>query len=188
MIGYLSGKIISKTNKTLLIDVNGIGYSVFCSNPTIQQNKIGQETKLYIHTHVREDALELYGMATAEETEFFKQMIGISGVGPKSALGIFEVAKLGDIKKAIAHGDPSLLTKVSGIGKKTAELIIIKLKDKNVVLDLSGDEIGSQSEAIDALMGLGYSASDARTALAKVDSSLESTEEKIKAALKLLAK
>jgi len=188
MIGYLQGIIKHKTNKTLIINVNGVGYSVFTTGAALQQYKIGDKVELYTHTYVREDVLEIYGLEKAEEIDFFKKLIGISGVGPKSALGIFEVAKINDIKKAISQGDPSLLTKVSGIGKKTAELIIVKLKDKGV--DLVTDNItgGENGEVIDALISLGYSAADARTTLSKISPNLNTTEEKIKAALKLLSK
>jgi len=188
MLGYLKGKIQSKTEKTVIIETGGVGYVVFTTSQIIQSKKAGEELELYLHTHVREDALELYGLAKPEEIAFFKKLIGISGVGPKSALGIFEVAQLKDLVKAIAQGDPTLLTKVSGIGKKTAELIIIKLKDKNVDLIDLDNSSGTQGEAIDALTSLGYSAADAREILSRLSPDITSTEEKIKAALKLLAK
>jgi Holliday junction DNA helicase RuvA len=188
MLGYLKGKIQGKTTKTVILEVNGVGYAVFTTQPLLEKYKIGDTAELYLHTHAREDALELYGLPTLEEIEFFKKLLTISGVGPKSALGVFEVAKLADVKKAIAHGDPTLLTKVSGIGKKTAELIIIKMKDKNIDLATLGGEAGSQSEALDALIGLGYSASDARLVLSKLPPEVTSTEDKIKRALKLLSK
>ncbi len=187
MIGYLKGNIKAKTEKTLLIDVKGVGYSIFTTAALIQESKVGQEIEIYTHTYVREDVLEIYGLASQEEIEFFKKLITISGVGPKSALGIFEVAKLEDLKKAIANGDASLLTKVSGIGKKTAELIVVKLKDKNIELT-DTESLGAAGEAIDALMGLGYSAADARAALNQITPDITLTEDKVKAALKLLSK
>jgi len=186
MIGYLKGTIKNKTAKTLILEINGVGYTIFTTQVVREQSKVGQGLELYIYTNVREDALELYGLPTIEEIEFFKKLIGISGVGPKSALGIFEVAALNEIKKAISRGDASLLTKVSGIGKKTAELIIVKLKDKD--LDIGSIlETGSHGDAIDALVGLGYSAADAREILTSLPPDLP-LEEKVKAALKKLGK
>src|SRR3989339_380825 len=110
MLGYIKGTIKAKTEKNLIIECNGLGYTVFTTTGFLSQNKTGEPVEMYLHTYVREDVLELYGLPSLEALEFFKRLIGISGVGPKSALGIFEVAKVDDLKRAIAHGDPSLLT------------------------------------------------------------------------------
>ncbi|MFA5076752.1 MAG: Holliday junction branch migration protein RuvA [Patescibacteria group bacterium] len=190
MIGYLQGKLISKTDKTLLIDVNGVGYTVFTTSTFSQKNKAGENITVYTHLdfNERSSSLDLFGLSTFAELEFFKKMITISGVGPKTALGVFEVAKLDDIQKAISKGDPSLLTKVSGIGKKTAELIIIKLKDKTTELNTDSDGLTSHGETLDALVSLGYPIATVREILNKLPPEITSTEDKIKAALKLLGK
>jgi len=186
MLGYIKGKIQAKTEKNLIIETGGVGYAVFVPQNLIQQVKLGDQLELYLHTHVREDALELYGLPRLEELEFFKKLIGVSGVGPKTALGLFEAARLDEIKKAITHGDSGILTKVSGIGKKTAELIILKLRDKagDYNLSVDGEMIGSSGEAIEALIALGYSVADAREALAKLSPDLVTTEDKVRAVLK----
>ncbi|MFA6534151.1 MAG: Holliday junction branch migration protein RuvA [Patescibacteria group bacterium] len=188
MLGYLRGQIIAITEKSLVLETGGVGYLVFTTAKNLGAAKIGETAEFYLHTNVREDALELYGLPTIQEIEFFKRLIGISGVGPRTALGIFEVARLADIKKAIAQGDPGLLTKVSGIGKKTAELIIIKLKDKTVDLADSDGVNPSDHEALDALVSLGYTLPDARQALSQLPPDIATTEDKIKLVLKSLAK
>lgn len=170
------------------MDVHGVGYLIHVPSTFLDQQIIGDVLTLYTHTHVREDALELYGLPTVPEIEFFRRLIGIAGVGPRTALGVFAVAPLGDILRAISAGDPSLLTQVAGIGKKTAELIVIKLKDKHVELadTTSGDS--AHGEAFAALESLGYSANVIRQTLAQLPAESASTEEKVAAALKLLGK
>ncbi|MFA5359160.1 MAG: Holliday junction branch migration protein RuvA [Patescibacteria group bacterium] len=185
MLGYIKGTIKAKTDKSVIIENNGIGYLVHTTPVNAEQSKTETVGEFFLHTHVREDILELYGLPTFEEIEFFKKLISISGVGPKTALGVFEVAKLDEIKKAVSRGDATLLTKVSGIGKKTAELIVIKLKDKNLDINL-GDVGGIDGQAIDALVSLGYSAADARIVLSQLPPETQSVEDKIKSALKLL--
>ncbi|MBI5621376.1 Holliday junction branch migration protein RuvA [Candidatus Falkowbacteria bacterium] len=188
MIGYLNGTVIDCTAKTLLLDVGGVGYTVFTTGNVLRATQAGDQLTLYIHTHVREDALELYGLPSPEAVDFFKQLISVTGVGPKSALAIFEIADLQELKTSIASSDTSLLTKVSGIGKKIAEMIVIKLRDKSLTLADLGHKHHPQSQAIDALVSLGYSLADAREALSQIDAKHQSTEDRVKAALKLLAK
>ena len=131
MISYLSGKIVAKEGRYLLIVVNEtIGYRVYPTNHILETTSFNQEIALYTYTYVKEDALDLYGFPTLDELNFFEQLISISGVGPRGALGVLSIAPLADIKKAIIHGDPKLLQKVSSIGKKIAERIIIDLKEK----------------------------------------------------------
>jgi len=193
MISYLRGKIKVKDEKFLVLDVAGVGYQIFVSPLTLEEIKDKEEIELFTYLYLREDAMELYGFLTNEEREFFVQLLSVSGVGPKSALGVLSVARLDDVKKAIIHGDPAILTKVSGIGKKTAERVIIELKNKIDVSDLSEKtkpteiEI-EESNAIDALVKLGYSASEARDALRVVDKSIVGVENRIKEALKILGR
>ena len=153
---------------------------------------IGSEVEMYTHQHVREDAVELYGFKNLEDLELFELLISISGVGPKTGLGVFAIATASDIKEAIARGDSGLLTKVSGIGKKTAERIVLELRDKVSQLafydKLSGAKTLPSSDEIDALMALGYSLQQAREALSQIDQSLTDSSQKIRAALKLMGK
>ena len=190
MIGYLRGKIRYKHEKYLIIDVAGVGYQVFITGQTMEKIGEKEEIELYTYLYIREDSEELYGFLTLEEKEFFEQLISISGVGPKGALGALAIANIDTIKKAIIHGDPSVLIKVSGIGKKTAERIVVELKNKIDIATIdeakvSAGEIGDNS-AIDALVGLGYSASEARLALKEVDKEIQDVEERIKQALKII--
>lgn len=190
MISYLSGKIQSKDLKSLTVNVGGIGYRVYTTLRILDKVNVGQEVEFYVHLHVREDALELYGFETAEELELFTKLLSVSGIGPKSALGVFTIAKAAEIKQAIANGDPALLTRVSGIGKKTADRIIVELQGKIGELKATSQGPGllvpSDVDAIDALIGLGYSRSQAVEALRQAGEG--TVEERLKQALKILGK
>ncbi|MFA5644048.1 MAG: Holliday junction branch migration protein RuvA [Patescibacteria group bacterium] len=190
MISYLKGKISFKLKNSVLIEVNNIGYSVFVGENFLNELKVGQELEIFTHQYVREEALDLYGFKTLEELSFFELLISISGIGPKSALSVLGIAKLSDIKESIVRGDSHLLTKVSGIGKKIAERVVLELKDK--LFKLGGDydlsSSGSSADEIDALMALGYSLPEAREALNKVDKNIVDSGEKIKEALKRMSK
>jgi Holliday junction DNA helicase RuvA len=191
MLAFLSGKILNKGRGFIILNVNNVGYKVFVNSAIYAALDIGQSAEFYTHQNVREDALDLYGFKSMEELEFFELLISISGIGPKSALGVLTIASLPDLKEAIARGDSSLLTKVSGIGKKTAERVVLELREKvlsagrevsngqNTGIMASGDEI-------DALMALGYSMMQAREALKKVDPKLVDSGKRIKDALQKL--
>ncbi len=189
MIYTLSGKISYKNNDFLVVEVAGIGYQVFVTTGMMRFVEQGQEIKLFTHQYVREDALNLYGFSTKNELVFFEQLLGISGIGPKSALGVLGVAPVEELQTAIQKGDTHFLTKVSGIGKKTAERVVLELRDKLVESD--GEQSGAgatRSEEIEALEGLGYSASDAREALVHVPADITDVAERVKAALQILGK
>jgi len=131
MIGSLKGKIVLKTDKSLIIETGGVGYKVSVSPDVLSKtSKIGDEVFLFIHTHVREDALDLYGFLNLEDLNFFEMLLNVSGIGPRSALAILGVATIETLRRAIGTGDTSYLTKISGIGRKTAEKIVIELRDK----------------------------------------------------------
>ncbi len=185
MISCLTGTIARKTPRALIIDVGGVGFKVFAPSHTIE--KVAAEKTLSLHTHlaVRDDALDLYGFASADELEFFELLIGISGIGPKSALSILNVASPETIKKAVATRDTSYLTKVSGIGKKTADRIVRELEDKIGALE-GGTTVAEEVDVVEALRAIGYSSAEAREALGKIDKKITGTGERVKAALKLL--
>lgn len=188
MIALLKGTIESETEKHVIIDVSGVGYEVHISGNTFKNlPKKGEKIKLYTHLHVRENALELYGFLNTEELEFFELLISISGIGPKGALSILTVVSIDTLKKAIASEESDILTKVSGIGEKMAEKIVLELKNK-IDEEFSGKEVSVNSEAIDALMGLGYKLKEAREALKKVPKEAEGVENRVREALKLLGK
>ena len=198
MISHLKGKIILKTEKFVVIDVGGIGYKVACPADVLFElgknslTALGtrNETEFWTHLHVREDALDLYGFLKREELEFFELLISISGIGPKTALGVLSVSTIPNLRKAIATGETSLLTKVSGIGRKIADKIILELKDKIIPSDeeKNAPSATAESEAMDALISLGYSERDARESLKKMPKNIGKTGDIIKMALKELGK
>jgi len=192
MISYLKGKINMKSQGFLIIGNQGIGYKVFVASELFLKVETGQEIEIFTHQYVREDALQLFGFATYDELQLFELLISISGIGPKTALGVFAVAKPADIKSAIINEDASILRKVSGIGTKTAERIVLELKNKIAGVvgqdDVrSKEELDADIDAIDALIALGFARPQARDALKDIDQDLD-VGERVKAALQFLNK
>lgn len=192
MIAYLKGEILLKSNNYLILKTNNIGYQIFIGESFFSELKVGTEKEIYISHQVRAEVSDLYGFRDLSELELFELMLSVSGVGPKSALGVLSIASVADVKEAVLRGDPNLLTKVSGIGKKTAERLILELKtkilkytDKNIDLNELPATLGDE---LDALMSLGYALSDARQALTDLDPSLSDSGARVKAALKKLSK
>jgi holliday junction DNA helicase RuvA len=189
MIAKLKGKIEYLKDNYAVVTVNDIGYKVFLSAYTFGKVAGTPEVELFIHTYVREDTLAMYGFLALEELEMFEMLISISGIGPKAGLGILSIATPKTIKTAILNEDPSILTRVSGIGKKTAERVILELKNK--VADISvGDkeETAIDVDAIEALITMGYSNVEAREALKAVPSDVRDVGARVKLALKNIGK
>ncbi len=188
MIAKLTGTLDSRTTRFAVLDVGGVGYKVFVSEETLKTlpTIAGAALSLWTHLAVRENALDLYGFAAREELEFFELLLGVSGIGPKSALAILSLAPPETLARAIGASDSSYLTRVSGIGKKSAEKIIIELRDKIGTLELGGESLAEEGEAIEALQALGYTLREARAALKRVGAETAGTGDKVKAALKLL--
>lgn len=190
MISGLEGVIELKGERFIVLNTGGISYRVFVSPETLRKiPEKGQKIKLFTHLYQREDTQELYGFLHFAELEFFETLIQISGIGPKSGLGVMSVAPLDTLKKAIASGDTSYLTKVSGIGRKTAEKIILELRDKMAAKGVSAagiPELKEESDALDALVTLGYSQFEARDALSSVPEEIRGASERVKAALRRL--
>lgn len=192
MISHVTGDIIFSGSRFVILDVGDIGYKIFTPMPVLRADTKNTRVSFWTHLAVRENALDLYGFLTRSELEFFELLITISGIGPKTALGIMEIAPADTLKKAIASGDSSYLTNVSGIGKKNAHKIILELQEK------LGGKGGIQEdsllkediETLEALETLGYSTKQARETLKKINESgtAKSAQEKIKAALKILGK
>jgi len=178
-----------KADRFLIIDVSGVGYKIFAGPQTIKKTpKKGESVSLWTHLHVREDALELYGFLEYAELEFFEMLIQISGIGPKSAIGVLSVAPLDTLKKAISGGETSYLTKVSGIGRKTAEKIILELKEKLGELgEAGGTMFKEDQDVLGALESLGYSRQEARETLKQIPETIQGTSQRIKEALKILS-
>ena len=191
MISYLEGKIIGKNEKFIVINAGGVGYRIFSHQGILEKMPaIGQNIGVWTHLYVREDTLDLYGFTEKEELEFFETLISISGIGPKSALGILEVAPVTSLKQAIVSEDETFFTKVSGVGKKTAQRLILELKNKlaKTVMLIKGSDSAEMAEAMDALVSLGYKERDARKVLQEIPKDIRGVEAKVKAALKILGK
>jgi Holliday junction DNA helicase RuvA len=191
MIHSVSGRLILKGDNFLVVEAGGIGFKIFASERTIRDaGAIGHETKLFTHFHIREDAMELYGFLLEESLTFFELLISVSGVGPKSALSILDVAALDELSAAIKEGRPDLLTKASGIGKKTAERIIIELRNKvqSAKSEAVVSKMETDSDLVEALSSLGYRREEARAALGKVPTEIVGVEARLKEALKILSK
>jgi holliday junction DNA helicase RuvA len=188
MIASVSGSVRHKDLNHLVVDVGGIGYRVAVTTDIAAEAVLSQPIFLWTYLAVRETALDLYGFSEKEALEVFELLITISGIGPKTALGILNVASPATLRQAVSTGDTSYLTRVSGIGKKNAEKIVLELKDK--LIYAIGDERASTSaegDALEALISLGYSERDARDALKKVSKDVKDAGERVKAALKLLS-
>ncbi len=182
MIAFVKGRIDEITEDNVVIDVSGIGYNVKISAQTASLLSRKDEVKLYTYTCVREDAFNLYGFLTRDELEIFKKLITVNGIGPKGGLAILSVMTADSLRFAIMSGDAAAISKAPGVGKKTAERVILDLKDKisledtlvhKEMLTNGGKEaFGDQharNEAVEALVALGYSASDALHAVKNVD-------------------
>jgi len=187
MIGKLIGKVDLIREDYLILEVSGVGYQVFANEVVLGHLAKQREAELFIHTNVREDNITLYGFETLEELELFKLLLNVSGVGPKAALAILNVGSPSVIKNAILKEDISVLTQVSGVGKKTAERIIIDLQNKIEVLPIPEQEAAqSGQEVMEALMSMGYSVAEAREGLKSIPKEVKDEAEKIKLALKAM--
>ncbi len=191
MITHIHGKVIWNNDRYLVVETGGLGYKIFgttelCLSSSKNSNK---EIELWLHEVIREDANDLYGFREKADLDFFELLISISGIGPKSALGIMNVSPVSVIQRAVAEGDTSHLTKVSGIGKKLAEKIVLELKDKiiNVNYENTGS-LKSEIEVLEALKAIGYDHNDAREALKQIPANITETKERIRHALKILGK
>ena len=191
MIRYISGKILKKLDKSIVILLpTGLGYEVFISNDAMLRLP-DEESIVSFWTYfvVRENAQELFGFLTYDELRFFELLISISGIGPRNALGILSVAPIETLKRAVATGDLAYLTKISGIGKKTAEKIVIELRDKLASLGFGegGENLRKDADILDALQALGYSQMQARDALKAIPDTITNEQDRIKEALKQLS-
>jgi holliday junction DNA helicase RuvA len=188
MIGSISGTVRLKDLSYLIVDVAGVGYKVSVTTDTTLEASVGEPVFLWTHLAVKENALDLYGFIDRDTLSLFELLITISGIGPKTALGILNVASVEMLRQAVATEDTSYLTKVSGIGKKNAEKIVLELKDKLVTTasDMDSSMKGA-GDVMEALLALGYNERDIRDTIKKLPKDLTTTSEKVKAALKLLS-
>jgi Holliday junction DNA helicase RuvA len=190
MISYLSGSIKYKYPTSITLLIQGVGYKVTVSTDIIASTILDQSIELFIHTHVKEDILDLYGFRTQEDLILFELFLGVSGIGPKTAINIFGNGTSTKIKEAIVKGDVSFFTAVPRLGTKNAQKIIIELRSKLgslEKLDLSA-EGGETKEIIDALKQFGFSTGEASEAIKSLKDFEGSVSDKIKRALKYLGK
>ena len=188
---YIKGTLVQKSDNYIVVDANGVGYMIYTSLNSMQNTgEIGKKITIYTYLHVREDVMDLFGFTTIEEKNMFMQLISVSGVGPKAALSILSVTTPAKFALAVITNDVKTITKASGVGPKMAQRVILELKDKmktdelEIDLEDESDDILSdnRSEAISALVVLGYSSNDAQKAVKGIDGTL-SVEEIIKKAL-----
>ncbi len=198
MIARLSGELAYKALDHVIIDTGGVGYRLFIPLSTFYALPDHGPVTLHVHTHVKEDALNLYGFLEQDEKSMFSLLIGVSGVGPKLAVNILSNIPAGDLREALSAGDVKRLSAVPGIGKKTAERLILELRDK-VEASAGGPATAAQAaesprsqphdDALSALVNLGYKESQARKVLEALEAPPEATlEEILKGALKLLVR
>ena len=188
MISRLRGKAVAWDADGLVLDVNGVGYRLFATPAAVKKADGADEVVLETHLHVREDAMQLFGFADADERELFEQLLSVSGVGPKVALAIVSGYSPGELRRAIVREDDALFQSIPGIGKKTAQRVVLELKEKVASAADAPEARGSDGHLVarDALVELGYSVVDAERALAEVDPDL-STEERVRLALRKAA-
>ncbi len=191
MYSFVSGVIEEKNENSVVINNNGIGYEIACSPNTISAlPKVGEKGTIYTYLYVREDIFALYGFLTKDERKLFLQLISVSGIGAKMATTILGGMSVTELNNAIVTGDSTMLSKVKGLGKKTAERIVLELKDKVEQIDLfnyasKGDAPnGNINEAVDVLVNMGLSKYDATKLVRMVVTSSDTTEDIISKALK----
>ncbi len=202
MYAFIEGEVCEKANGSLILLAGGVGWQLNCSNNTLMAAPaLGEKMRCYTFLSVREDAMELFGFSSREEKELFLQLTSVSGIGPKTALGLLGSMPLRDLNLAILLGDVNALSRAPGIGKKTAQRIALELKDKITQADVSAQSGGavpeaaaasfvnadSASEAIEALIALGYSSTEARGAISRVRSEADTPEDLIRLALRAMA-
>jgi holliday junction DNA helicase RuvA len=189
MIATIKGKVAEKTRDMVVIDCGDIGYGLLVPFEDFGALEEGQEVKLYVYEHIRENAHDLFGFKNIQSKFLFEQLLSVNGVGPKMALAILSIANLQNVRQAIATGDTKFISQAIGVGKRVAERVVVDLKDKvglaanENATDFLTTSADPNDEALQGLVALGYSVADAAEALKKVDKKLPATD-RIKAALK----
>ncbi len=192
MIAHLAGSITEKFQTSVILDVHGVGYELSISAPDAEKISLGDEVKFYTYHAIRENSEELFGFSSLAAKKMFQMLISVNGVGPKAAMAILSLGSTEEVRNAIANTDATFIAKAAGVGKKSAERVIVDLRDKvgapshygatETKFTLSA-AVGPEDEALDALIALGFPLKEATAALAEIDPAL-SVEERIKLALK----
>lgn len=191
MIGFLRGEVFFREGNSIILDVKGVGYKVLASNEVLEKAKKGAPLELFIYTHVREDNISLFGFLDSLDLKLFEKFLGISGIGPKTAMSIFSVGSRSLITNAIIKGDVDFFSSVPRLGRKNAQKIIIELKNKfggDGEIDLIGGESKDSKEILNALESFGFSKKEALGAIKETGDKENTIEGKIKLALKYLGK
>ncbi|MBX4195765.1 Holliday junction branch migration protein RuvA [Candidatus Parcubacteria bacterium] len=188
MIGTIQGTVRHKDLHTLIVETNGVGYKVYSTTDTALGAVIGEAVFLWTYLSVKENALDLFGFPDKDNLDVFELLIGISGIGPKTALSILNVASPAMLRQAVASDDTTYLTKVGGIGKKNAEKIVLELRDKLVTTSADKSaNLRAEGDVMEALLSLGYDERDVRDVLKRLPKDLENTSDRVRYALKLLS-
>ena len=201
MISYIRGELAAVQEQKAIVEAGGIGYGIYMSQQTLSMlPAVGEEVKIHTYLNVREDAMQLYGFLTGEDLQVFRLLIGVSGIGPKGGLGILSALGPDDLRFAVASNDVKAIQAAPGIGKKTAEKLILELKDKMSIEDvleqaahgseqskeIEATDTGMQAEAVQALTALGYGSAESLRAVKKVSVDCASVEDLLREALKNL--
>lgn len=200
MIAFVRGTAVDMTENSVIVEAGGIGYEIYMTGTDLSRIHMGEEVKIHTYFNVREDAMQLYGFRSKDDLQMFKLLLGVNGVGPKAALGVLAGITADELRFAILSDDVKTLSKAPGIGKKTAQKLILELKDKMKLEDAfelklaheqeraavgAGEVSDGRQEAVEALVALGYSSADALRAVRKVtDVPPDDVEGLLKAALK----
>ena len=200
MIAFVRGTAVDMTENSVIVETGGIGYEIYMTGTDLSQIHMGEEVKIHTYFNVREDAMQLYGFRSKDDLQMFKLLLGVNGVGPKAAVGVLAGITADELRFAILSDDVKTLSKAPGIGKKTAQKLILELKDKMKLEDAFeiklaherekaaaglGEVSDGRQEAVEALVALGYSSADALRAVRKVtDVAPDDVEGLLKAALK----
>lgn len=186
MIYSITGTVSKKTPHYVVVENHGVGYKVFVSPVVCDKIPVREPVTLYCHQHIREDALDLYGFLEERSLELYEELLEINGVGPKSGLAIMDVDTLDHLIAGINEGRVDLLSRASGVGKKTAERIVLELKGKLAAVNTAGtiSKMERDVELEETLVGLGYGRADARTAIEALDPKIEGFQDRLREVLK----
>lgn len=188
MIGFLSGKVLSVSISKVILDVHGVGYVVHFVPKSVEKMRTSHEVSAWIHTAVRENDISLYGFETESELKIFESLLSVSGIGPKSAISILGVAGVEALEEAIISGNTAILTKVAGIGKKTADKIVLELSGKIASSNELSASTQSDLDVFEALRSLGFRDGDIQSAIKNIPKNLTTTSERITHAIRALGK
>jgi Holliday junction DNA helicase RuvA len=190
MLSFIRGKIKNKGENFVILERNDLGYKIFINEKVLAELNAGDEAEFYLYENIREDADDLFGFSGFEELALFEKLISVNGVGPRTALNIFADFSVERILSAVSNQQAEILAEVSGLGKKTAERIVLELKSKIGYIEGKGkvEGVSIDNDALEALVNLGYNKMRAGEALNKVDKEIEDSGEQVKEALKILGK